>query len=149
MERGKEMKTAIYCRVSTEGQEQDGTSLQTQAEACLNYCKIKGYEVTQQFSEAWSGLSLERPKLEELREKVRSDSIDAVVVYSLDRFSRDPVHGVILMQELEKHDVLLEAATETVDNSEVANWYFTSRAMLPNWMPKDGGILRGVVKWQC
>jgi len=26
-------KAAIYCRVSTEGQEQDGTSLQTQLEA--------------------------------------------------------------------------------------------------------------------
>jgi site-specific DNA recombinase len=124
MERGKEMNTAIYCRVSTEGQEQDGTSLQTQTEACLNYCKIKSYEVVNLYSEAWSGLSLERPKLEELREKVRSNSIDAVVVYSLDRFSRDPVHGVILMQELEKHSVLLEAATETVDNSEVGKLVF-------------------------
>ena len=118
------MKTVIYCRVSTEGQEQDGTSLQTQLNACLNYCNLKGYEIVNQYSEAWSGLSLERPKLEELREKVRSDSIDAVVVYSLDRFSRDPVHGVILMQELEKHAVLLEAATETVDNSEVGKLVF-------------------------
>ena len=33
------MKAAIYCRVSTEGQEQDGTSLKTQLEACLKYCK--------------------------------------------------------------------------------------------------------------
>lgn len=118
------MKTAIYCRVSTEGQEQDGTSLQTQLEACQEYCKTKGYEVAYQFSEAWSGLSLERPKLNELRDAVRSDNIDAVVVYSLDRFSRDPVHGVILMQELEKHEVSLEAATETVDNSEVGKLVF-------------------------
>jgi len=28
------MRATIYCRVSTEGQEQDGTSLQTQLEAC-------------------------------------------------------------------------------------------------------------------
>ena len=118
------MKAAIYCRVSTEGQEQDGTSLQTQLEACQRYCQSKGYEVTYQFSEAWSGLSLERPKLAELREVVRSESIDCVVVYSLDRFSRDPVHGVILMQELEKHGVSLEAATETVDTSEVGKLVF-------------------------
>lgn len=118
------MKAAIYCRVSTEGQEQDGTSLQTQLEACLNYCQVKGYEVMYQFSEAWSGLSLERPRLAELREVVRSQAIEAVVVYSLDRFSRDPVHGVILMQELEKNDVALEAATETVDNSEVGKLVF-------------------------
>ena len=44
------MKAAIYCRVSTEGQEQDGTSLQTQLEACLKYCQTKGYELTYQFT---------------------------------------------------------------------------------------------------
>jgi len=118
------MKAAIYCRVSTEGQEQDGTSLKTQLEACRKYCQARRYEVGHELSEAWSGLSLERPKLNELRELVRSDGIDAVVVYSLDRFSRDPVHGVILMQELEKHGVNLEAATETVDNSEVGKLVF-------------------------
>ncbi len=118
------MKAAIYCRVSTEGQEQDGTSLQTQLEACQKYCQVKGYEVAYQLSEAWSGLSLERPKLTELREVVRSESIDCVVFYSLDRLSRDPVHGVILMQELEKHGVSLEAVTETVDNSEVGKLVF-------------------------
>ena len=118
------MKAAIYCRVSTEGQEQDGTSLQTQLEACRKYCQAQVYEVGYELSEAWSGLSLERPKLAELRELVRSETVDAVVVYSLDRFSRDPVHGVILMQELEKHGVTLEAATETVDNSEVGKLVF-------------------------
>jgi site-specific DNA recombinase len=75
-------------------------------------------------AEAWSGLSLERPKLDELRDLVRTDKLDAVIVYSLDRFSRDPVHGVILMQELEKHGVNLEAATETVDNSEAGKLIF-------------------------
>ncbi len=118
------MRAAIYCRVSTEGQEQDGTSLQTQLEACLKYCNNKGHEIAFQFSEAWSGLSLERPKLAELRELARTEQIDSIVVYSLDRLSRDPVHGVILMQELEKHQVYLEAATETVDNSEVGKLVF-------------------------
>lgn len=118
------MKVAIYCRVSTEGQEQEGTSLQTQLEACLGYCKAKGYEVVCKFSEAWSGLSLERPKLSELREIVRTGQIDAVVFYSLDRLSRDPVHGVILMQEFEKNKVRLEAVAENVDNSEVGKLVF-------------------------
>lgn len=118
------MKAAIYCRVSTEGQEQDGTSLKTQLDACLKYCKAKGYDVVARYSEAYSGLSLERPKLAELRDVVEAGGIDRVVVYSLDRFSRDPVHGVILMQELEKHDVALEAASETVDTSEVGKLVF-------------------------
>jgi len=114
------MKTAaVYCRVSTEDQEREGTSLQTQLEACLKHCQDKGYNLAHRFSEAYSGLTLERPKLNELRELVRSEQIDVVVIYCLDRLSRDPTHGVILMQELEKHHVTLEAVTEDVDNSEL------------------------------
>lgn len=114
------MKTAaIYYRVSSDSQEAEGTSLQTQLEACLNYCQDKGYDVAHRFSEAYSGLTLERPKLNELRELVRNEQIDIVMVYCLDRLSRDPTHGVILTQELEKHNVTLEAVTETVDSSEL------------------------------
>ena len=39
------MRAIIYCRVSTEGQERDGTSLQTQMEACRKYCQDRYYEV--------------------------------------------------------------------------------------------------------
>jgi site-specific DNA recombinase len=117
---GKAMKTAAtYSRVSTEDQEREGTSLQTQLEACLKYCRDKGYNVAYRFSEAYSGLTLERPKLNELRELVRAGDIDVIVVYCLDRLGRDPTHGVILTQELEKHHVILEAVTETVDSSEL------------------------------
>jgi len=113
------VNAAIYCRVSTDNQEQEGTSLQTQLEACLNYCQDRGYDVAYRFSETYSGLTLERPKLDELRDLVRNERVDLVVVYCLDRLSRDPVHGVIIIEELEKHHVTLEAVTESVDSSEV------------------------------
>ena len=113
------MKAAIYCRVSTDNQEREGTSLQTQLESCLAHCQGKGYDVSYRFSEAYSGLSLERLELDKLRELVRAEAIDVIVCYSLDRLSRDPTHGVILTQELEKHGVKLEAVTEDVDNSEL------------------------------
>ncbi|MFC1913211.1 recombinase family protein [Chloroflexota bacterium] len=116
---GEIMKAAIYCRVSTEDQEREGTSLQTQLEACREYCQNKDYDVTYRFSEVYSGLTLERPKLNELRELVRAEDIDVIVCYCLDRLSRDPGHGVILTQELEKHRVALETVTEDVDNSEL------------------------------
>jgi len=113
------MKAAIYYRVSTEDQEREGTSLQTQLEACEKRCQDMCYEVTCRLGEAYSGLALERPKLDELRELVRNEQIDVIVVYCLDRLSRDPTHGVILIQELEKHRVKLESVSEDVDNSEL------------------------------
>ncbi|MFC1917962.1 recombinase family protein [Chloroflexota bacterium] len=113
------MKAAIYCRVSTDNQEREGTSLKTQLENCLTYCQGKGYDVSYRFSEAYSGLSFERPDLDKLRELVRAEAIDVVVCYSLDRLTRDPGHGVIITQELEKHRITLEAVTEDVDNTEL------------------------------
>ena len=113
------MRAAIYCRVSSDSQEREGTSLDTQLESCLKYCRDKGYQVSYRFSETSSGLSLERPNLSELRELVRNELIDTIVIYCLDRLSRDPTHGVIITQELEKHSVTLEAVTETVDSTEL------------------------------
>ncbi len=66
------MKAAIYCRVSTEDQEREGTSLQTQLEACLAYCEQKEYKVVRRFTETYSGLTLDRPKLTELRGLIRA-----------------------------------------------------------------------------
>ena len=113
------MRAVIYCRVSTDSQETEGTSLQTQLEACTTYCQSKGYNIAYQFSEVCSGLTLDRPKLNELRELVRAHDIDVVVIYCLDRLSRDPVHGVIVTEELQKHNVSLEAVTETVESTDL------------------------------
>jgi site-specific DNA recombinase len=112
------MKIAgIYGRVSTDNQESEGTSLQTQLGGCLKYCQGKSYDVRYRFSEARSGLSLERQELDKLRELVRAEAIDVVVVYCLDRLSRNATHGVILRDELDKHHVLLESVTEDIDKT--------------------------------
>ena len=112
------MRRAVpYCRVSTDNQEAEGTSLQTQLDACLSYCRDKGYDVSYRFSEACSGLTLDRPKLNELRELIRAGDIDVVIVYCLDRLSRNATHGVILRDELDKHHVILESVTEDIDKT--------------------------------
>ena len=95
-------KAAIYCRVSTDSQESEGTSLSTQLEACLKYCREKAYDVAYRFSEAYSGLTLDRPKMNELRDLVRAGDIDVVVIYCLDRLSRNATHGVILRSREDK-----------------------------------------------
>jgi len=100
---------AVYCRVSTEDQEKEGTSLDSQREACLKKCKELGWEVSPEhtLSEVWSGLTTERPELTKLREWVRKKEIEGVIVYSTDRLSRDPVHLLILVDEFEKKGVSL------------------------------------------
>lgn len=115
------MKAAIYCRVSTEDQEREGTSLDSQKDACLAKAKELGYQVPSDciLLEAFSGATLDRPKLTELREWVRNKEIDAVIAYALDRLSRDPVDFIILQDEIEKAGLKLIFVTEDVDTSDM------------------------------
>jgi hypothetical protein len=93
---------AIYVRVSTAGQEQDGTSLRTQGNACRAHATDRGYVVdeahvyrdTHTSTELW-----ERPQLTRLREAIRRREVDCRICYAIDRLARDPVHlGVILTE---------------------------------------------------
>jgi site-specific DNA recombinase len=115
------MKAAIYCRVSTEDQEREGTSLQSQKEACLKKAHELGYEVPEElvFIETCSGLTLERPELTRLRELIRNREIEGFIAYTLDRLSRDPVHFIILQDELDRAGVGLILVTETIDSSDL------------------------------
>ena len=92
------MRAAIYCRVSTSGQAENGTSLESQRQACLNLASERGYEVPPEyvFMEDWSGADLDRPKLERARELVRGTLAQALICYSVDRLARDPIHvGIV------------------------------------------------------
>ena len=115
------MKAAIYCRVSTEDQEREGTSLDSQLKACQDKAQELGYEISEKYTvrETYSGLSLDRPKLDQLRQWVRDKEVDAVVAYTLDRLSRDPVHFIILQEEMERSGVALILVTEDLDNSDL------------------------------
>jgi site-specific DNA recombinase len=69
--------------------------------------------------EAFSGATLERPKLIELREWIRGKEVDAVIAYALDRLSRDPVDFIILQDEIERAGLKLIFVTEDVDTSDM------------------------------
>ncbi len=69
--------------------------------------------------ETYSGLTLDRPKLPQLRQGVRDKEVEAVIAYTMDRLSRDPVHFIILQEELERAGVELILVTETVDSSDL------------------------------
>lgn len=113
------MIATVYARVSTEDQEREGTSLGTQEEACRKYAEEQGYVVQNDYviKEVYSGLTLERPELERLRNWVSNKEVDGVVVYSTDRLSRDPVHLLFLVEEIDKKGVKLHFVTEPMDNS--------------------------------
>ncbi len=115
------MKAAIYCRVSTEDQEREGTSLQSQLEACEKLAEEKGYEVEEQYiiREVYSGLTLDRPDLTRLRTWLEAGEVDAVVIYDSDRFSRDGYDFITLVRDCQKVDVQLLCVAEPIEHGPI------------------------------
>lgn len=116
----KPFRAAIYVRVSTRDQEQEGTSLATQEERCRAYAAEHGYQVDEShvYREVFTGAELwDRPELTRLREIVRARDVDVIVSYAIDRLSRDPVHLGVILSEAEYAGVRVEFVTEPLDDS--------------------------------
>lgn len=104
---------ATYARVSTRAQE-DGISLDQQERAMLDYAEKQHIQVPQEyrFREAASGLKDEREEYEKIRQLIRERKINALIVYSTDRHTRDPIHGKIFRAELRRAKATLHIVTK-------------------------------------
>src|SRR5262245_58655624 len=95
---------ALYLRVSSQGQEQDGTSLDTQETAGRHRAGALSAIIHEHhvYREVYSVVQLwERPQLTQLLEAIRRHEIDVVIVYAIDRLARDPVHLGVILSEAE------------------------------------------------
>ncbi len=110
------MKAAIYKRVSTVGQGDDGTSLVTQEERVRSYCAERGYHVVLAEQDVASGFSLDgRDGLRRLLEAARQGQLDVLVFYDLDRLARnDKLQGFLLYQ-LDQANVRVESVTQDLN----------------------------------
>lgn len=108
----------IYCRVSTPGQERDGTSLESQESACRAYADQHGFSVAQVVRETGSGAELwERPLLSVVRADIKRGGIAALIIYDLDRLARNPVYQAIVIEECDRAGVSLEIVLAPLDSS--------------------------------
>ena len=98
----------ILARVST-GPQADGTSLETQVDRASAEAESHGYGVHPDsiWHEVWTGAEMDRPVLAEIRAAAARGLIQALVVYSTDRLSRDPLHLLNVVRELQEAGVAL------------------------------------------
>ena len=102
------MKAAIYCRVSTQDQQDQGSSLDSQREACLKKAEEFVYQVPEKmFTETYPGLSLDRPELTKLRDIANDDQMAAIIAYTPDRLCRNGEDILTLAKEFKAHGVKL------------------------------------------
>lgn len=121
---------AIYCRVSSQGQEENA-SLPTQEESCRRFALGRGLVVSEDkvYREVHTGADLwERPQLSALREAIRRREIGAVVCHAIDRLSRKQTHLAILTDECDRAGVELLFATEEFEKSAVGDFIRSAKA---------------------
>ena len=84
-------RAAIYARVDTSTQVDRRFSLPSQIESCKKFAEQKGFTVVGIYQDEISGTKpiASRPGGRRLFRAINSGQIDAVVVYRVDRLSRD------------------------------------------------------------
>ncbi len=100
-------RSVIYARVSTDEQTK-GYSLQTQIEACKQYAVQQGYIVLHIFSEDYSGASLDRPELNNVRDFLAKEDVDIVIVYDVDRLARKSIYQALIEEEFLHDGAIIE-----------------------------------------
>ena len=116
------MKAYFYCRVAHD----DSFSLERQAEELRRYAEQAGYTIVGVAAEHGSGLTLDRPALQELTEAVLAGKVDVVLVNSLDRLGRDWGMTKQYIDLLTEHKVKLLCVRErTMIDSSSFSPFFT------------------------
>lgn len=109
-------KAALYIRVSTHWQV-DRDSLPVQRKELINYCQyalgINEYEV---FEDAgYSGKNTERPAYKKMLERIRDGEFSHLLVWKLDRISRNLLDFAAMYDELKRLGVIFVSKNEQFD----------------------------------
>lgn len=112
------MKTAvIYARFSCSKQRE--ASIEDQLRVCRAWCEREGYEVVNEYCDhAISGRTDDRPQFQAMIENAGESQI--VLVYMMDRFSRDAYDAPLYKKQLRDKGVKVVSATEAIPDSPEA-----------------------------
>lgn len=118
MEKRKK-RIAIYCRVSTIEQAEEGYSIDEQKRLLIEWCRKMDYIVTKCYSDRGiSGKAINnRPALKELLKDAENKEFDMVLVWKINRISRKLTHVLEIAETLEMNNIAFKSYSEEFDNS--------------------------------
>lgn len=115
------MNAIIYCRVSTKDQVNEGLSLQNQEKECRKYAERNGFVLAAEpfIEEGESAKSADRTQLIKAISFCAENrgNIDALIVWKLDRFSRNTEDHFLIKTTLTKYGVKLHSVTEPINET--------------------------------
>ena len=119
-------KVAIYARVSTTNQAEEGYSIDGQIDSLEKYCEAMGWDVYNKYIDAgFSGGSLKRPEMANLINDVKKGLFDTVLVYKLDRLSRNVRDTLYLIKDVFNiNKINFVSIQENIDTSSAMGTLF-------------------------
>jgi DNA invertase Pin-like site-specific DNA recombinase len=110
------MKAAVYVRVSSEGQ-RDATG--NQRHDLELFAHARGWTATE-YEDVASGAKESRPALDRLLDDARRRKFDVLIVWRLDRLSRNLGHLLRVLDELQALGVAFVSLNEGIDATTAA-----------------------------
>ena len=107
------------CRVSSDDQVK-GYSLDDQYERLVEYCRKNGYIIVYEFKEDHSAKSFNRPEWKKMMQLIKQGKleVDELLFISWDRFSRNMVEGLQMVETLlQVHNIEPQAIQQPIDYS--------------------------------
>ena len=115
----RKLQVALYARVSSEQQVEAGT-IESQVAALRDRVREDGFDLLEELTfidQGYSGATLLRPALEQLRDVVALEGIDRLYVLSPDRLSRKYAYQVLLVDEFERAGCAVVFLNQTLGQS--------------------------------
>lgn len=127
-------RAIISARVSTDNQEKHGWGLPSQIEECKRYAATHGMKVVAIVEDNISGTILERPGLNEAWKLFERGEANVLIVYALDRLSRDIIGSALIRQRLADLDIELHSVTDggLIEHEYGGNFNANVRALIAN-----------------
>lgn len=113
---------AIYCRVSTAEQAEEGYSIGEQERVIAEYCEKMGYEVYKTYSDKGiSGKDINhRPQMLALLSDAEKKKFDMVMSWKITRLSRKLKDALEIVDTLEKYNISYRSYSEPFENDTPA-----------------------------
>lgn len=129
------VKVAVYARVSTQEQADEGTSLEHQCEQLKIYCQSQEWQVVGVYTDpGFTGKDADRKGLKTLLSNAKLGLFQKIVVYKLDRLARKLRLLLELEENLKDSGVYLYSLKDQVDTSTaIGRTVFQVLGLVSEW----------------
>ena len=122
----RSLSTAIYVRVSTDEQVQEGYSIRAQIEKLKSYAMLKEWDIFDIYAdEGISGKNItDRPAINRMIDDINNGDVNNVLVFRVDRLTRSTKNLLELVELFEESNCAFSSLTESIDTESPSGRMF-------------------------